>query len=267
MRADALPIPLLFEAAAGEATSFISRAAGYVAQLDAASFTVALPSLAERLTAEFVASDPGAVLRGERRSKAIVREYVGSDPAAWRPSIAAYHALRVRGLYAGVDLVYTAHGRRVGYELHVAPGAELSAVVLAFRSPHGADLRLDGDGNALIRLPGATVVHSAPVMYQSVREGAESVCVPVAGSFWVAGDTLRLRAAAYDASLPLVVDPIVYVSYWGGGTNDTTEAAIVRGRHTTVGARAHWLRCRASPTTGRTGTGCAATPTPTTSPR
>src|SRR5439155_14653642 len=69
----------------------------------------------------------------------------------------------------------------------------------------GADsLSLDADGNLVLATPLGDVVQQAPLVYQTVDGSRE----PVSGKFVLLGhDEVGFQLGAYDASLPLTIDP------------------------------------------------------------
>lgn len=225
----ALRIPLLYERSAA-GNSFLARARHYHASIDRCSFTIAVPS-ASPLTTHFMHCAARARLSAGSRSRTLINEYVGADPRAWRAAIPAYNDLTVSEIYPGIDLVYTAHGRDVAYELHVAPGADLSAIAIMFTSFSGTPrVELDAQGNARVSMHDAEIVmHTAPVMYQTeADEAGKAVCVPVGGQFYTTNGTLRFLANRYDATRPLVIDPVVYSRYFGGTQIDEAKVRCIR---------------------------------------
>jgi hypothetical protein len=64
---------------------------------------------------------------------------------------------------------------------------------------------------------------AAPVIYQ-VREGEQ---VLVDGAFELVGSTVGFSIGAWDSSLPLIIDPLVYVTLLGGSGTDAAMAAAV----------------------------------------
>jgi hypothetical protein len=70
---------------------------------------------------------------GEERLSGISNYLMGSDRRQWRTGIPHYARVRYRDVYPGVDLVYHGTQGRLEYDFIVAPGADPSAITLAFQ--------------------------------------------------------------------------------------------------------------------------------------
>jgi hypothetical protein len=129
-----------------------------------------------------------------------VNVYSGRDTRKWVTGARTFGQLVGRELYEGIDVVYYGDGRRVEFDLMVAPGADVSRV--AFRV---AGARMDGDGN----VTAGGLVWRRPVAYQTV-DGRR---VEVAARFEVAGGgRVGIAVGEYDRQRELVIDPVVE---WG----------------------------------------------------
>jgi RHS repeat-associated protein len=151
--------------------------------------------------------------------------FVGDDPTQWQTNVPQYGEVDYRGLYPGIDLAYHgAPGRQLEYDFTVAPGADLSAIQLAWQGLQSVSL--DGQGDLLLTTAGGnTVVQQPAVMYQMINGSRQ----PVSGRYTLLGRVLvGFQADAYDHSLPLVIDPVLaYSSYLGGSGNDYAYAVAV----------------------------------------
>ena len=111
------------------------------------------------------------------------------------------------------------------FDFIVAPGADPALIRMGFE---GADsLRISPEGELLLHVPGGTVVQHAPVIYQELDEGRQTV----AGSYTLHGENeVRFQVAAYDRTDPLIIDPILsYGTYLGGSLNDEAYGIAVDG--------------------------------------
>jgi hypothetical protein len=147
--------------------------------------------------------------------------FVGSDPKRWRADVPQYGRVTYRSLWKGIDLTFygTAQGR-LEWDFTVSPGADPKTIRLAFEGARS--LRLDGEGNLVIRTEAGEVVQRRPHLYQDVG----GVRTPRSGS-WVLRGKRRagFRVGGYDRTAPLVIDPVlVYSTYLGGGRDETALA-------------------------------------------
>ena len=102
-------------------------------------------------------------------------------------------------MYPGIDLEFHFTGGRLEYDFLIAPGGDPSLIRLAFEGAAGAALNPEGG----LELGG--VAQRKPVAYQ-LAAGAKT---HVDSAFREAGQaTFGFELGPYDASLPLVIDPI-----------------------------------------------------------
>lgn len=170
----------------------------------------------------------GANLQPEGRGEDVlpgkVNYFLGNDPAQWWSNVPTYGKVRYSDVYPGVDVVYYGNQRQLEFDFVVAPGADPTAIRLAF---DGADkLTLEAD-DLVVRFQGGTIRLHQPAVWQDLN----GIKQPVVGRY----DLLPIRAgegqertgqvgfqvAAYDASHPLVIDPVLsYSTYLGGSSFD-----------------------------------------------
>jgi len=142
---------------------------------------------------------------------------IGQDPSHWRTSLATFQKIHYPSLYPGIDLIYSGINGRVKSEFRVAAGARPHAI----RVRYSADLSIDARG----RLHAADLTEDAPEIYQDTPSGR----VSVAGRYVLLdAHTMGFEVEAYDASLPLVIDPVIsYATYMGGtGMGAVTGVAL-----------------------------------------
>src|SRR5207302_10109413 len=96
-------------------------------------------------------------------------------------------------------------GGNLEYDFEIAAGADPSRIRLRFS---GADrLRLALNGDLVVELDGQAATQHAPVVYQVAASG---VRLPVHAQYHVdANRDVTLRMDSYDASRPLVIDPVI----------------------------------------------------------
>lgn len=146
--------------------------------------------------------------------------FKGSDPSQWRAGLPTYGSVVYRQAYPGVDLKFYGQGQQLEYDIIVRPGANPSQV--RFRLDGIKSLEVTPDGDLAVNLPGGEqFLHKKPLVYQE-NAGRR---VPRQGQFKVhrrgAAWEYGFEVAAYNRTLPLVIDPvIIYSTYFGGTLND-----------------------------------------------
>jgi hypothetical protein len=231
-------VPLSFEANHGQADSrvqFLSRGSGYGLFLTGTEAVLNLNrsgavrdmvgpqrSATAQLEMELLGASRGVSAAGQEQLPGVVNYMLGNNPALWQTNIPTFGRVSYDDVYPGIDLVYYGNQRQLEYDFVVAPGADPAAIRLAFR---GADqMNLDAQGNLVLHTAGGVVIQHAPILYQQTASGRTSVD----GDFVLSGNQVRFRVGSYDASLPLVIDPVLsYSTYLGGLGYDAGTAIAV----------------------------------------
>jgi hypothetical protein len=149
---------------------------------------------------------------------------IGSDPRAWHTNLPTFQGIAYRNLYPGIDLIYTGANAAFKSEFRVASGADPHRIRLEYT---GIDqLSIDSDGDLIARAGEMRLCDHAPVAYQ---ESPRGVRTPVAARYRLLGDrTVTVDLGAYDAALPLVIDPVIsYATYLGGTAQSAVTALAV----------------------------------------
>src|SRR3989442_2832538 len=115
-----------------------------------------------------------------------------------------------------MNLVYYGNQRQLDYDCVASPGADSKAITLAFDGVDGA--AIDGLGDLVLRADGSEVRLRKPVVYQE-HDGRRAV-IPTRYVL-KAERQVAFEVAAYDATKPLIIDPVLaYSTYLGGGASD-----------------------------------------------
>ncbi len=203
--------------------------------------TVVMNGASERwaVKLDFVGADPDVRPEGEEKSEAVVSHFRGR-PADWRTGLSTYSKIVYRGLWPGIDLVYSGTMQRLKYEFIVHPGADPSQIRLAYRGAEA--VRISEEGRLLVETPVGSYEDDVPSAYQELGGEKRGVALSyVLGELKTSGltdssDTPESQEAteasqaccygfevgAYDRSRPLVLDPAVlfYCGYIGGSDDD-----------------------------------------------
>ncbi len=198
-----------------------------------------------------VGANPGAKVGGEDELPGRSNYFIGNDPRKWRTNVPVYAKVKYRSVYPGVDLIYYGNqGGELEYDFVVAPGANPSAIVLDVgavgepptvaavsdrRSAVGtlplqqkayrdAPLQIAANGDLIVQTESGEVRLHKPIVYQpkSITKDPSSLENRqfLEGQYILRGHRqISLKVASYDASKPLVIDPVLsYATYFGGTT-------------------------------------------------
>lgn len=185
------------------------------------------------LRLQLVGANPAPQVQGRQPLPGKSHYLKGSDPHQWRTQIPHYAQVHYQELYPGIDLVYYGNQRQVEFDFIVQPGADPGAIRLAVE---GADtLALEAQGDLLVQTGGGEVRLRQPLIYQEVDGSrrpiagryvlspvspqADDVASPPAQQQRPGKRHVGFALAAYDASRPVIIDPVlVYSTYLGGST-------------------------------------------------
>ncbi len=235
-------LPLTFEANRGQSdpsVKFLARGQAYAVFLTRDEAILKLGNRGGKsgvLRLTLLDSNPAMKVMGTQELPGQASYFIGKDAKQWRTSIPTYAKVRYEGVYPGVDLVYYGNGRQLEYDFVVAAGADPKAIrlrptVRAAQDSQPASLQIDTNGDLVISLPDGEVRFQKPVVYQTATTEEHGDRRLVAGGFVLLdAHTVGFDIAAYDKSLPLVIDPILaYSTYYGGSEQDTITSIAVDG--------------------------------------
>jgi hypothetical protein len=160
-----------------------------------------------------------------------VNYFHGSNPSEWHTGIPTFGEVEYQNIYPGIDLVYYGRQGQLEYDFRVAPGADPRTIRLAFSG--GDQGTIDNHGDLVLSSGEHDILQRKPVTYQELNGARQEV-----GSSFVLLDNPSSEPTAthkspltthqvgfalgnYDASRPLIIDPVVtYSTYLGGTGND-----------------------------------------------
>ena len=163
---------------------------------------------------------------GQERSATGVSYFLGNDPAGWHAHIPTYDALSLGEVWPGIGVSLRARGRSIEKVFTVSPGASVDRIRIDVGGAR--TLTVDSAGGLVAHTEPGPVRFTPPVAYQE-RNGVRR-SIPVA--YAVRGHEYGFTAGEYDATLPLVIDPLLQSTYLGGSAEDTAYAVAI---HPTTG--------------------------------
>lgn len=221
-------LPLSFEENLGQAdhkVKFISRCDRYTLFLTATESVMMLTGaeqnnndrlLTTTFKMKFVGANTAAHVKGIDELRGKSNYLIGNDSKKWRTNIHTYSKILCEQIYNGIDVAYYGNQRNPEYDLIVAPGADFTAVRVAFEG--AKRIRADSKGDLLVEVGKGNVRQACPIAYQETVTGRRSV----EAQYVIAGNNeIRFSLGEYDKSLPLIIDPVLsYSSFLGGAGSD-----------------------------------------------
>jgi hypothetical protein len=142
--------------------------------------------------------------------------------------IPTYAKVLYQQVYPGIDLDYYGSGQQLEYDFVVAPGADPSVIRLGFTGADGVEV--DAQGDLVVQAAGQDMIQHKPVVFQEVngvRQEIVSAFVVSEAASSAGNPQIGFELAPYDASRPLVIDPVLSYSTYLGGSNDDGGNGIV----------------------------------------
>ncbi len=206
---------------------FLARGEGYILFLtdkDAVFSLGKAPNPSSVMRMSLLGANPKPAFAGMEQLPGVSNYLIGNDPANWHTNIPNYAKVAERNIYPGIDLLYYGTQRQLEYDFVVAPGASVNQIQIAFSG--AKHLHTDAHGDLVFSVAGKDDLRlHKPVAYQEI--GGEKQLV--AANFVLKGkDGVEFNVGAYDATRPLIVDPILsYSTYLGGSGIDSANAIAV----------------------------------------
>ncbi len=170
---------------------------------------------------------------GTQPKSAYFNYFRGKDQGQWASRVPLYNEVLLRNLYSGIDQRLYFEQGRIRYDMIVAPGAEASQIRLSIEAADS--LWLSEEGELMIATAIGVVRHGDLFAYQLV----DGIKRQVPCRFILESDTgIRFAVGAYDPSLALIIDPLVYSTFLGGREEHEIGRRILvdkQGRATVTG--------------------------------
>jgi hypothetical protein len=158
----------------------------------------------------FVGTEGRARAHSEHRLAGHHNYFIGNDPKRWASRVPLYDEVAIERLHEGIDARILFDDVALRYDLVVAPHADPSRIAVAFDG--ASSVRVDARGDLVIATSVGELTHRGLVAYQTFN----GIKRTVQCRFVVEGTTrVRFELGSYDRSRPLVIDPIVWSTFYG----------------------------------------------------
>jgi hypothetical protein len=170
---------------------------------------------------QFAGANKNAVITGFQESGAITNYFIGNSPEKWRTGIPSYRSVKVQNLYDGIDLLYYGNGAELEHDLVVAPKRDPAAIKISFAE--AASLQVGQNGELIVKSAAGELRLKKPKIYQQI---GDSNRVVEGGYLLSASNEVGFHIGEYDASKPLIIDPVLEFSTYLGGNDGDGVASI-----------------------------------------
>ncbi|NUO19453.1 T9SS type A sorting domain-containing protein [bacterium] len=154
--------------------------------------------------------------RGKHKLPHYSNYFFGRDSTKWRSRVSHYQNIIVPEVWPGIDVEYRADKLGVETVYHVNPGADPSQIQMEYLGLD-APLRVDAQGNLILPTSVGDIKEQAPFAFQQMSRTQQRV----ESRYRVVNDNLVMfELDGYDSTKELIVDPLLYGTYLGGGGVD-----------------------------------------------
>ncbi|MCB1060729.1 MAG: SBBP repeat-containing protein [Calditrichaeota bacterium] len=153
---------------------------------------------------------------GDGRFSHYSNYFLGRDSTNWRSRVPHYQTVIAEEVWPGISVEYRADKQGVETVYHVQPGADPTQIQIDYI---GLDalLRIDAQGNLILATSLGEAKEQAPYAYQidgRTQKRIESTYRIIDNN------RVAFEFEGFDAGKELVVDPLLYGTYLGGGATD-----------------------------------------------
>ncbi|MGD1846865.1 MAG: SBBP repeat-containing protein [Salibacteraceae bacterium] len=165
----------------------------------------------QRVDIRWLGTQPDVAIETGKPLKAY-RNFIYPNCEEGLYQVPSYQSIRYNNLYQGIDLHWYDREGMLEYDFEVAPGADPEQI--AWTIEGATQLSIGPKGDLRIQTPLGTISEKAPVAFQ----GKQRIDV----KWHLEGDRVSFELGAYQAHLPLIIDPVVRLwgTYYGGGFSD-----------------------------------------------
>ncbi len=183
------------------------------------------PPPGDSILLRFEGVAPQLAWRGQDALPGVANYFLGNDRAQWKTRVPLFAGVGATAMGPGVDCLVYAGSSGLEMDFDVARGEDLRRLRLEVSGAQS--LRLSAEGDLLIAGRTALVRLRNPAIYQ-MKAGQR---VSIAGGYALASShEVSFRAAAYDRTIPLVIDPsvaVTYTTFLGGAGSDSASAVAL----------------------------------------
>jgi hypothetical protein len=156
--------------------------------------------------------NPNPAREGKEKQEGYYNYFIGNEPGKHASYVGLYKEAVVKEVYNGIDLRYYFDKGGLRYDYVVHPGADPSQIVFALE---GSDKTYVNErGNLVFTTRFGEVAMAELKTYQ---ERDKKV---IKSEFMKRGGKWGIALANYDKTQALIIDPLVYSTYIGGGNDD-----------------------------------------------
>jgi hypothetical protein len=159
---------------------------------------------------------------GNDKREGYYNYFIGNDKSKWANFVHLYDNVELKGVYKNIDVKYYYDSGKLRYDYKAKPGADLAQIKFKFEGQD--ELSVNTNGELVIKTSIGEVTNGKLYAYQ-MDDGTKK---EVACQFEQRSDgTVGLKAEGYDTQKELIIDPLVYSTFIGGGDYDQGNSIAI----------------------------------------
>lgn len=169
----------------------------------------------------FIGANPNRIVIPVEETDHRVNYFVGDNPSFWRSNIQTSKAILYKEIYKNIDLKIYGSESQIEYDWIVKPGGEVESICFAYQGVERATISPDGALGVQTKF--GELLHNKPDCYQVINNKK----ISVKGVFQVLRENLyRFKVEGFNPAYELIIDPLVYSTFFGGSESDQSGLAI-----------------------------------------
>jgi hypothetical protein len=175
----------------------------------------------------------GANINAESNPRGIQESYynyfIGNNPTKWASYVKLCNEVLFEDVYPGIDIRYYFDKGLIRYDYIAKPGADISQINLKITGSEGYNINKRGELTLNTSL--GDVEHGKLYAYQQLG----NIQYEISCSFSKTIDgNVGITAGNYNPALALVIDPLIYSTFIGGGNDDYGLSIAIDGSGNTL---------------------------------
>ena len=148
--------------------------------------------------------------------------FLGDDKTRWASDVKSYGELILENVYDGIDYRMYFDENNLRYDFIIKPNSNPNSIKLKFQ---GQDkLAINSKGELVLSTILGDIENQKIYCYQVIEQKIKQIECKFK---LVAQDIVGFEISEYNKNYPLIIDPLIYSSYFGGSSNDECLALKV----------------------------------------
>lgn len=183
-----------------------------------------IKTLGQRIIIQWQNAISSAQPNGLFRQSTYYNYFIGSDPSKYATNVCSFKEVIVKNVYHGIDIRYYFEHEQLRYDFIVHPWADPSQI--HFTVDGSDNTYLNNYNNLVLATQFGNIELSDLYVYQSIdKKQVKSSFVCSQHHVW------KINVGSYDTKQDLIIDPLIYSTFIGGGDWDEGTSIALDASH------------------------------------